>query len=165
MEIIPHQNIFLILIAIAGVVALANLFVDRKLYYRTVPLFSPAEKNFYQALNASVSSDYLILGKVRIADVLLPSKNLSKKRWNRHFWDISSKHFDFVLCDKESLEVVCVIELNDKSHQKRSRAERDRLVDEVCTSANLPLVWFKAQRSYDQEAIQKTIATSFISEA
>jgi uncharacterized protein with PIN domain len=32
---------------------------------------------------------------------------------------INANHFDFVLCDKDELAVVCAIELNDKSHRKR----------------------------------------------
>lgn len=155
-------------IAIIGAIALLLiisalffLFRAKDFHYKTVALFSPAEKFFFFALERAVGQKYRVFAKVRIADVIHPSKELSKKKWWQHFVQISSKHFDYVLCDKRTLEVLCVVELNDRSHERKDRSKRDGLVLEVCASANLPLVWIRARKHYDDsvvsEKIQKTI--------
>ncbi|MBK8605035.1 MAG: DUF2726 domain-containing protein [Saprospiraceae bacterium] len=41
---------------------------------------------------------------------------------------ITSKHFDYVLCSKDTLAVVAVIELDDRSHNLRKTYARDVLL-------------------------------------
>lgn len=137
-----------------------SILAKGKLAYRKVELFTPAEKNFLRALDRAIGSRYRVFGKCRIADVVLPQKSLSKKKWNRHFWSVSSKHFDYVIADKTTLEVLCVIELNDSSHNKTDRAQRDVMIEEVCKSANLHLLWVKAQKRYDITALSEQITDS-----
>jgi hypothetical protein len=128
-----------------------------KLHYEKVALFTPAEKEFLNVLDQTVGKEFRIYGKVRIADTILPKRTLSRKNWNRHFFQISSKHFDYVLCDKRSMDPICVIELNDRSHQKKERIKRDQLVEKACRSANLPLIWIPVQREYDKREIHHQI--------
>jgi len=149
--------VLLIILLIAGFTKYEN-----KLTYRTVPLFSPAEKNFLKALDRSVGKKYRIFAKVRIADIVLPGKMLNQKQWRKHFWKISSKHIDYVLCDYKTLDIVCLIELNDKSHQRKDRKDRDILVTKICESANIPLVWINVRRSYDSLHIENKIAQAIL---
>lgn len=48
-----------------------------------------------------------------------------------------SKHFDYVLCNKKTLAVVAVIELDDNSHLENKTKKRDAFVEKVCLSADL----------------------------
>jgi len=48
-------------------------------------------------LNAIVDDDFLILTKVRVADVLMLLPTKARSHWHRALNIISSKHFDFVL--------------------------------------------------------------------
>ena len=86
--------------------------------------------------------------KIRVADILKPTKGQNRSYWQRAFNRISSKHFDFVLCLKEDLSVVCVVELNDRSHNKPKRRKRDEFLRDACKSAGLPLVEVKTKRTY-----------------
>lgn len=125
--------------------------------YSRVSLFSPSEKFFYFALRKAVGDRYIIFAKVRIADVIKPTPGMSKKRWWKAFVKISSKHFDFVLCRKSDLKVLCAIELNDKSHQVRDRKKRDLLVERACESSGLPMLWIKATKKYNHAELLSTI--------
>jgi hypothetical protein len=62
-----------------------------------------------------------------------------------------------VLCNRDNLAVVCAIELNDKSHQKDSRRQRDAFVVELCRAIGLPLVQIPAKRMYSVEEIRTII--------
>jgi len=126
-------------------------------YVLNKTLFTPAERSFLGVLDLAVADQYRIFGKVRIADILLPAKGLSKSHWQIAFNKVSAKHFDFVLCNKQTLEVVAVIELDDKSHQKAKTQHRDSLIASVCATAGLPLVRFAAKSSYQVTEIQQQI--------
>jgi len=117
-------------------------------YQSRKQLFSPAERSFYGVLSQAVGSECCVMGKVRVADVVSPRKGLSKSDWQKAFNKISAKHFDYVVCDAATLHVQYVVELNDRSHDKPRRSERDRFLREVCRSAGVPLFTFRVQRSY-----------------
>ena len=53
------------------------------------------------------------------------------------------------MVDKKTYLPAICIELNDSSHNKSSRKKRDVLVDNVMVSADIPMIWIKAKRSYD----------------
>lgn len=126
--------------------------------YRQIPLFSEAEHAFFLVLLQSIPDDCDLFAKVRIADVLAPEKRLSRKNWNKAFYRISSKHFDYVLCDRESLSVVAVIELDDRSHNQSKVRKRDAFVEKACESANLKLLRFQCKRNYQVDSIRDTIS-------
>lgn len=128
-------------------------------------LMSIAELSFYHALNQAIGDDYLVFAKVRIADVLKPKKNLyHRSEWQTAFNRISSKHFDFVLCDPKTLSICKVVELNDSSHHKPDRIRRDNFVFTACQSAELPLLMINAARTYDLNTLREQIETNRSSE-
>ena len=125
--------------------------------YRKVALFSPAERSFLGVLEQAVGAHYKIFGKVRIADVIETNRGLSGSHRQSAFNRISAKHFDFLLCDKQDLSVVCAIELDDRSHTKSSRQQRDAFVTELCRSVDLPLLRVRASKSYSLSELRENI--------
>lgn len=121
-------------------------------------VFTPAERSFYGVLKQCVDGETEILAKVRVADVLKPQRDVGKGAWQAAFNKISRKHFDFLLCRKSDLSVICGIELNDKSHKNKERRGRDNFLQLVCTSAKLPLVMINAQASYNISEIKQTLS-------
>ncbi len=121
------------------------------------PLLSPAERSFYCVLKQAIGDTYEIHSKVRIADVLTPEKGLNRSTWQKSFNRISAKHFDFTLCDPDTLAVEKVIELNDSSHKKSSRATRDQFVLSACQSANLKLYFFTAKNTYSVAELREKL--------
>jgi len=155
-----NSEIVIVAIALAIAITVISLIYkslqNRPRYEKRI-LFTNAERNFLKVLDHAVGDRYRVFGKVRIADVLEPSRKLSRKSRNSQFWKVSSKHFDYVLCDPATLEVVCVIELNDKSHEAANRRERDIFVNEACKSAQLPIVWIPAKMKYDRKKIRSVV--------
>jgi hypothetical protein len=56
---------------------------------------------------------------------------------------------DFLLCNPKTLKPVFAIELDDSSHARADRQERDALVEEVFAAAHLPLLRIPASQSYN----------------
>ena len=151
--------------ALAGLAVLAALFLLRKAlgkrlafpYQQRESLFTPAERHFLAYLQKAVDGDALIFGKVRVADVIKPWDRLPGKRWHQAFHPISSKHFDYVLCDPDDLFVLCAIELNDSSHDNPERQQRDLFLRGVCAAAELPLIEVPAKKRYVIKALRKEL--------
>lgn len=157
--------IILLLVILGGFIAPSSLKSSQQFsYIKLDTLFTPAEQNFYSTLKNSVPEGVIIFGKVRVADVLTPVKGLNRSNWQTAFNKISSKHFDYVLCNQNTMNVLCVIELNDKSHHSIKRQERDIFLQNTCDSAQLKLIQVNAKRSYESDEI-KSLITEAISKS
>jgi hypothetical protein len=53
---------------------------------------------------------------------------------------VRQKHVDFLLCDREKVGPVLVIELDDASHQREDVRERDGAKDAILQAAGLPIL-------------------------
>lgn len=110
--------------------------------YQKSWLFSRNEKDAYRKLRALADeTGYTVLAKVRLLDLLEPIRGNPK--YKSYFYKIQSKHVDFVLCD-EKLVARTVIELDDGSHNSRTRQKRDEFVDEVLTSVGYAVIRVQA---------------------
>lgn len=70
---------------------------------------------------------------------------------------LSDKHFDYVLCDKETLAVVAVIELGDRSHELSKVRSRDIFVQEACRTAGLKLLRFPCRKNYHVQTVREKV--------
>lgn len=131
---------------------------DELPYIKSASLFTAAERSFLGVLTQAVGKDFVVFGKVRVADVLSVRPGLNRSAWKTAFNRISAKHFDFVLCSSTDLSVQCVIELNDGSHAQEKRQERDGFLESACKTAGVPLVTIPAQAVYSVVDIAKKIA-------
>jgi hypothetical protein len=126
-------------------------------YEQTNALFTAAERSFLGVLDLAVVGRYRVFGKVRVADVLKTRKGMNNSARASAFNKVNAKHFDFVLCDPKTLSIKAVVELNDKSHAKGERAERDHFLREACAGAGLKLIEIPAQRSYSSEGLRQLL--------
>ena len=117
---------------------------QRETYRRAESLLTPGEKEFYVVLREAVGPQAVIQCKVRLADVLLAPNN-DRTAFRR----VSQKHVDFLLCQRLTLRPLLAIELDDASHGRRDRQDRDRFVDAACEGANLPILHVPMQSRYD----------------
>jgi len=131
-------------------------------YIKIDELFSPAERSFLGVLQQVIGEEGEIFAKVRVADVIKPTKGMSRSLWQTAFNKISAKHFDYVICDKNDLSILCVIELNDSSHNSKKRIARDQFLEGACTAAGLPLIQIKAQASYNIDEMKLILMDSLM---
>jgi len=147
---------------IVGVMVLAALLLMRmyvptgKLPYRPRGrLVTKSELRFYKSLQKASQDDFEIFAIVRMADLLRVEDGVKKRRnWLNK---ILAKHVDFVLCDPGSLEPMLCIELDDRSHERADRIERDRFVDSAFESAGLPLLRIPTRQNYPPRELRELI--------
>ena len=133
-------------------------FSDSKTYcYKSKgTILTPAEQLFFRHLKEAVP--YLGISlQVRLADVIKPDA-LDQKEHYGAFAKIRSKHLDFVLYDPITFQIIAAIELDDSSHSRKDRIERDLFLNKAMEQASIPLHRFKAKAKYNADEIANQIA-------
>ena len=106
--------------------------------YQPKWLLSYNEKAAYKTIKQITDEKgYTVFTKVRLLDLVEPRE--SNRKDQSYLWKIQAKHLDFVICDK-NLVAKWVIELQDNSHKKSDRIERDNLVKAILTSCNYKIL-------------------------
>ena len=139
---------------------------DSEPQYRKRLLLSPAELSFLEALDRAIPdiAHYLarpvrVYSKVRLADLIEPDTSRSNSKvWMSWFGRISQKHADFVLASGQ--ETLCVIELDDKSHNAPKQRAKDTQQDRALATAGLPIVRIRARRGYNLQDVMNTITNA-----
>ena len=93
--------------------------------------------------------------KPRLGDLLFVPKG-SSGRWALQN-KIQSKHVDFVLCAVDTMTPKLVIELDDKSHDRADRKERDDFVDKAFAAAGMEVLHVPVRVSYVLEVVRSEI--------
>ncbi len=130
---------------------------EEKLPYKKRDDFlSDAELSFYKTLYLSIPDAFTICPKVSLSDIFFVSTS-DRSSWTRYNNKINKKHVDFLLCEKVSMNPVCGIELDDSSHSKQKRVERDRFVDKVFETVGLKLLRFPVKKGYGLPEIREKL--------
>lgn len=150
MNIITLVVIFIFLIII---IILAKTFSKTSCATKMLPyrkkdyLLSVPEKKFYQILSmVADKNNYLLFAKVRLEDLLWIPKHTNNRVGLRN--RIKSRHVDFVLCNKNDIRPLIIIELDDSSHEWEDGKNRDKFVNRVLCDAGLPILHQKVQHIY-----------------
>lgn len=97
--------------------------------YERKYLMSLNEKAQFRKLQQWAQNRGLIVfSKVRLLDLIQPRKDI--QNFKSALWKIQAKHIDFLICDQD-IRIKCIVEINDNSHNRSDRIERDKFVTEV----------------------------------
>lgn len=147
--------LLLIVFAGAGLAAASSRF--RRLFSRTPrrfkpkPLLTANEQEFFRRLVLALP-EHTVLAQVAMGALLQPAVGSR----NKDFWAIRSKFaqkiVDFVILDSK-LQVVVLVELDDRMHNKTNDAIRDRMT----TEASFRTLRYESRDKPSATAIQKDV--------
>lgn len=154
--------IVLIIIAIIVFIVLAELIGKRPEkpayeYKRRECIMTAAERKCFNSLVEAVGVTYYVFPQIHLP-AILDHKIKNGQNWFAAFRHIDEKSVDFVLCTKNDLCPILAIELDDWSHERPSRQERDREVERILHDAGLPLLRLK-DNSDTPEILAQRIGT------
>ena len=116
---------------------------------------SAAELSFFRVLTLVVKDRVVILAKVNLADIFFVARPNENQTYRNK---IDRKHVDFLACDPTTMKPLFGVELDDKSHSRSDRVERDIFVDQVFQVAGLPLIRIPAKAGYDPNQLAEQLA-------
>jgi uncharacterized protein DUF2726 len=138
----------------AAITSIASKMAPISFPYRRKSLLSPAELAFFNVLKTAVGGRFLILLKVGVRDLCeITNREVNQAAFNR----VAAKHVDFVLCDQVTLAPMVAIELDDSTHYRRDRIERDVFMDELFRVIGVGLIHQRVQATYDSVAIARWV--------
>lgn len=153
----------LILIGVIGaVVLLIELFrgkekIAAKYQYKKKQFFmSRAEHECFEALMNSVGNEYHIFAQVHLPTIV--DNKVKGQNWNAAFRHINQKSVDFVLCNKRYIEPILAIELDDRTHDRQDRKDRDGEVERILKAASVPLLRLENHGHFDPQELSKRIS-------
>lgn len=118
-------------------------------------LLRPGERAFFPALEQACANRSLIFTQVQLSKLIYPRAGIPK--WQTYQNKIDRKSVDFVLCHPTTLKPQLIIELDDKSHTREDRKERDDFVNNALKAVGIPLLRIPAAPNYNPAAIEQRI--------
>jgi len=159
------MTIFYIIIGIIVVIAIAIAVarggfadVEEKAKYRYNRknfFLTRAEHECYDALVEAVGAEYRIFAQVHLPTLV--DHTVRGQDWRAALAHINRKSVDFVLCDKAYLSPKLAIELDDKSHERPNRQERDREVERILREAGVPLLRLENHGNFNPSELAQKI--------
>ena len=109
--------------------------------YEARPILSYNESRNYKTLKeAADRKGYTVQIKMRLADIVKPrTGEYYEKYYEANFRRISQYHVDFTILN-DRMKVVAIVELDDNSHDRPDRKERDEKVDSILTANNIKII-------------------------
>lgn len=122
--------------------------------YKRKFLLTKTEYLFYKELKVQCDqNNLLICPKVRLEDIVevTDKDNLYKYRGY-----VKSRHIDFLICN-DKLHMLGAIELDDKSHNRKSAQKTDEFKDNLFRTIDMPLFRIKVESINYNEKINQII--------
>ncbi len=154
------------IITVAIVISVLKiLFADRDTQEKSKPRYHYTRKQFfltrpehecYDMLVAAVGETYYVFAQVHLSAIL--DNKVKGQSWRAAFAHINGKSVDFLLCDKAYISPKLAIELDDRTHERPDRKERDREVERILGNADIPLLRLKNTEALNAAELAQQIA-------
>jgi hypothetical protein len=155
MELILFAMISLIVI----VALLASRLNDNSFPFpfdRKTAIFTPAEKNFQNLVEQAMGQKYRIINRVKLSDIVTIRNGVSSRASQSAVTSADSKYLDFVICDRDSMKLLGVIDLVD-TQGKGYKVKKDWFVSGALEAAAIPHVRIKVKPNYTIDEIKACI--------
>lgn len=160
MELILFAMVTLVVI----VALLASRLNDNSFPFpfdKKAAIFTPAEKNFHTLLEQAVGTQYRVLNRVKLSDIVTIRKGVSKRANQSAINNANSKYLDFVICDRNTMALCGVIDLVD-TQGAGYKVRKDWFVSGALEASSIPHVRIKVKNNYSIEEIKACIDSRFL---
>lgn len=145
--LIKTAAIILALLVIFCLILIIAKKLKQPKYFKK-PYLTPTEIKYYEVLSRIIGNGYYIYPQINLAAVIDKKGGNGRTELFRNA-DFGVFDFDFNL--------LLLIEINDASHLRKDRIERDEKVARICKKAGVPLVTFWTKDKIVPEKMQREI--------
>lgn len=150
--------IFLILAILSSLLSRNRLNKNLKgyRYTRKTYLMTKGENEFFQILFKIIDNKYHIFPQIHLISLL--EHKIAGQSWKGAKSHIDRLSVDYVICDRRYLSPILAIELDDISHKRGDRIERDLRVERILAEARIPLLRVKYKDRLNEEIIRESLS-------
>lgn len=106
-------------------------------YQRASFLTQREYKQYFVLKEIADSKNLIVCPKVRLLDIVEPRYGVRNRQ--ALMSKVMSKHVDFVICTAD-MRIYAIVELDDSTHLRTDRMQRDAFVDTVLGSVGYPVI-------------------------
>ena len=125
----------------------------RSKYARKGALVTRKEYEFLQTLRQICPDKYEVVPQVALVSVI-------DKKTNTAYRNELFRVCDYCFVDRDTFEPLLLVELNDSTHKRSDRVQRDQKVAAICADAGMPLVTFWTDGDTSFPYVKKTVLKS-----
>lgn len=116
-------------------------------------VMTQTELQFYRELKKITDKlELTIFSQVGLERIINVKDNNNRDR-NR----IKSRSIDYVIVNNKNCKIICCIELDDYTHNRKKSIENDQFKDKLFKKVKIPLHRIKVSNFYDIEQIEQII--------
>lgn len=153
--------LFSILILVVAASVVAAKYTDNTgnpfPFNRKDSVFSNIEASFLNLLERSVGDKFKVVSRVKLIELIDCKPGLSKKARRLAIDKAKNKQLDFVLVDKESLNIVAAVDLVNNANKSGHNAQKDWFVSGALESAGIPHIRMKVKSGYKSSEVRNAI--------
>lgn len=132
-----------------AIIIIAKKIADSQIRYSLKScLLSNTEKNYYIALKNIIGDKFCVLPQINLASVI--------NKDSQGFRSELFRNVDFGVFNQD-FEPILLIEINDPTHLRDDRIERDKSVNKICKKAGIPLITFWVNDGIDENKMARII--------
>ena len=109
----------------------------------------------YERKTTLVTDRYEVLPQIALVSVI-------DKKTNTSYRNELFRVCDYCFVDRKTFEPLLLVELNDSSHKRADRRDRDEKVNAICRDAGLPVVTFWTNEPLDFQSVRKAVKKSIL---
>ena len=157
---------FIIIVAVVGLIIQKSTYTGNRKsqvikkstyrYFAKSSIMTQRESVLFKQLNDMLGSKWYVVPQVHLSALL--NHKIKGQNWNAAFKHINGKSVDYVLLSKETMKPVCAVELDDSSHYRDDRIERDMEVERIFADAKIPLARLCKPEEMSRQDIVNVIA-------
>lgn len=130
-------------------------------YKKKLYLTTKTELEIYKILLEICTKYNLILfTQVVLYEIVQVNEKPFTREYAKYFNKICSKSIDFVIADKETTRIRLCIELDDPTHKKKKRIQRDEFIDKLFEDLQIDLLRIKTCNEYNINQIESKIRST-----
>lgn len=151
-QLLTQTSMWVLLLTIAAAAGFVALVRQgpRQYRFKAQPVMTPNEVEFYGRLSRALP-DCFVFPQVAMSALVAP-RAMGKNARLAAFRSVSQKRVDYALLAKD-FSLVCVVELDDRTHDKRRDARRDAYL----ASAGIKTVRWQSRGKPSEALIRQTV--------
>lgn len=116
------------------------------------------ELKFYNVLlEVAKELDLILFCQVSLYNIVSMREDLDYRTRETYFNKIASKSIDFVLVNKSNCRIRLCIELDDTTHKRRKRRERDAFINKLFRDLGINLLRYPIYNVYYKDSLKNKI--------
>lgn len=123
-------------------------------WYSKKALLTDNETEFFLRLRAAAGDDFVVLAQVSMGALMSPSNRVPRNQRAGVRSRFAQKIVDYVICSPRTMEVVALIELDDRTHSKHKDQQRDAMT----RGAGYPTIRYESRHKPSIAAIKKDLS-------